>query len=132
MKNVGSKSRAARLFAGRHAFLPGCTPSAGRQTLQPDGWEVDGGIFLLDFLFKALARVVLGRGPSYFTISSLQLDLIFVISIAGNPVFHEKTKHFEIDLHLVREKVSDGVLRVLKVASAINVADIFTKGFGIA
>ncbi|GJY06650.1 hypothetical protein Tco_0373704 [Tanacetum coccineum] len=51
--------------AGRHDFLPGGTPSAGRQTLQPGGWEVAGGIFLLDFSFKALARVVLGRGPSY-------------------------------------------------------------------
>nr|GEW12787.1 hypothetical protein [Tanacetum cinerariifolium] len=62
MKNVRSKSQVAR-------------PPAGRQTLQPGGWEVAGGIFLLDFSFKALARVVLGRGPSYFTISSLQLDL---------------------------------------------------------
>ncbi|GKD78800.1 hypothetical protein Tco_1341421, partial [Tanacetum coccineum] len=46
-----------------------------RQTLQPCGWEVAGGIFLLDFSFKAFARVVFGRGPLYFTISSLQLDL---------------------------------------------------------
>ncbi|GJY15118.1 hypothetical protein Tco_0385540 [Tanacetum coccineum] len=62
MKNVGSKSRAARL-------------PVGWQTLQPGGWEVAGGIFLLDFSFKALVRVVLVRGPSYFTIPSLQLDL---------------------------------------------------------
>ncbi|GJZ06589.1 hypothetical protein Tco_0540382 [Tanacetum coccineum] len=57
--------------------LEGLDPSwlFRRQTLQSGGWEVAGGIFLLDFLFKALARVVLGRGPSYFTISSLQLDL---------------------------------------------------------
>ncbi|GKC14870.1 hypothetical protein Tco_1011652 [Tanacetum coccineum] len=61
--------------AGWHGFLSGGTPSTGRQTLQSGGWEVAGGIFLLDFSFKALARVVLGRGPSYFTISSLQLDL---------------------------------------------------------
>ncbi|GKF26133.1 hypothetical protein Tco_0082027, partial [Tanacetum coccineum] len=57
--------------AGQHGFLSGGTPSVRRQILQPGGWEVAGGIFLLE----ALARVVFGRGPSYFTISSLQLDL---------------------------------------------------------
>ncbi|XP_071741059.1 uncharacterized mitochondrial protein AtMg00810-like [Rutidosis leptorrhynchoides] len=49
------------------------------------------------------------------------------IKIASNPVFHEKTKHFEIDLHFVREKLSAGVIDVLKIESANNVADLFTK-----
>ncbi|GJY07427.1 hypothetical protein Tco_0374481 [Tanacetum coccineum] len=53
----------------------GGKPSVGRQTLQPGGWEVADGIFLLVFSFKALARVMLGRGTLYFTISSLQFDL---------------------------------------------------------
>ncbi|GJX76962.1 hypothetical protein Tco_0323773 [Tanacetum coccineum] len=44
-------------------------------TLPVGRTRVAGGIFLLGFSFKVLARVVLVHGPSYFTISSLQLDL---------------------------------------------------------
>nr|GEW44290.1 ribonuclease H-like domain-containing protein [Tanacetum cinerariifolium] len=39
---------------------------------------------------------------------------------------------FEIDLHLVREKVSSVAVKIIKVASANNVVVIFTKGLTIA
>ncbi|GJX42954.1 hypothetical protein Tco_0259630 [Tanacetum coccineum] len=61
--------------AGRQSLLLGGKLSAGRQILQPGSWVLAGEIFLLNLSFKALVRVVLGRGSSYFTISSLQLDL---------------------------------------------------------
>lgn len=43
-------------------------------------------------------------------------------------MFHEKIKHFEIDLFFVREKISQGSIQVFKIDSAKNIADLFTKG----
>ncbi|GKF34297.1 hypothetical protein Tco_0107497, partial [Tanacetum coccineum] len=50
------------------------------------------------------------------------------IQIAANPVMHEKTKHFDIDVHLVREKVASGLIKTVHVESENQIADILTKG----
>jgi len=55
-------------------------------------------------------------------------DNISAVYMSSNPVQHQRTKHIEIDLHFVRERVSVGDLRVLHVPTSSQYADIFTKG----
>jgi hypothetical protein len=43
-------------------------------------------------------------------------------------VQHQRTKHLEIDLYFVREKVAIGQVHVLHVPTTSLFVDIFTKG----
>lgn len=60
--------------------------------------------------------------------SLVYCDNISAIYMSNNPIQHQRTKHIEIDIHFVREKVQRGQIRILHVPSRYQLADIFTKG----
>lgn len=60
----------------------------------------------------------------------LYCDNKAAISIAHNPVQHDRTKHIEVDRHFIREKLHYGIICTPFVQTGDQLVNIFTKGIG--
>ena len=58
---------------------------------------------------------------------TLHCDNMSALHIAQNPVFHERTKHLEIDCHFTRDKVIEGLLQLIYLPTSSLLVDVFTK-----
>ena len=59
-------------------------------------------------------------------------DNLGASALASNPIYHARTKHIELDLHFVRDKVLAKDLEIRYIPSHDQTADCLTKSLSIS
>ena len=79
---------------------------------------------------KWLKGLLLSLGVQHPKSIPLFCDSQSALHLAKNPVFHERSKHIEVDCHFVRDAITEGLLAPSYVSTSVQLTDIFTKALG--
>ncbi|KAK9725070.1 hypothetical protein RND81_05G120300 [Saponaria officinalis] len=81
-------------------------------------------------VLKWLKALLLNFGITSSRSIELFCNSQYALYIAQNPVFHERTKHIEIDCHFVRDAIMSGIIQTSHVSTQEQLTYIFTKVLG--
>ena len=79
---------------------------------------------------KWLKGLLRSLSVDHFGPMSLYCDNQAALHIAANPVYHERTKHIEVDCHFIRDEISSGNIVTKYVHTSVQLANILTKALG--
>ncbi|CAH9081989.1 unnamed protein product [Cuscuta epithymum] len=90
--------------------------------------------------YRAAANAVCEAQWLHYLLKDFKIQHLFPINLhidnqstyflAHNPVQHQRTKHIELDCHLLREKISTGLINLKLIKNHCQLADVYTKALG--
>jgi hypothetical protein len=99
-------------------------PTVSRSSAEAEYRVVANGVAEASWLRQLLQELHHQRASA----SLVYCDNVSAVYLSTNPVQHQRTKHVEIDLHFVQERVALGAVRVLHVPTTSQFPNVFTKG----
>jgi hypothetical protein len=77
-----------------------------------------------------LSRLLAKLFSRHIEVVELKVDNKSALTLAKNPVFHERSKYIRIKYHFIRNCLEDGSIKAEYISTIDQLADILTKSMG--